>query len=85
MKIKVGSIGNYDVIYIPEKDVVFCKNTALKLSILDKIIKSGLCMTEIPEKNLTVTIDGNVIHLGCLTLTKDMYNKMKANIKRLKV
>lgn len=33
----VGEIQGYDVIYIPEKDIVFCKNTAIKLSVLDDL------------------------------------------------
>lgn len=37
----IGEIQGYDVIYIPEKDIVFCKNTAIRLSVLDKAVSDN--------------------------------------------
>lgn len=59
----VGEIQGYDVIYIPEKDIVFCKNTAIKLSVLDKAVKSHTISSTIEEKNLTITKDNGTLCL----------------------
>ena len=80
----VGEIQGYDVIYIPEKDIVFCKNTAIKLSVLDKAVKSHTISSTIEEKNLTITKDNSTLCLGCLTTTLDNYRAMKRKISKLK-
>lgn len=80
----VGEIQGYDVIYIPEKDIVFCKNTAIKLSVLDKAVKSHTISSTIEEKNLTITKDNGILCLGCLTTTLDNYRAMKRKISKLK-
>lgn len=83
--IKIGEIQGYDVLYIPEKDIVYCKNTAVKVSILDKVVKDSKDIGEIPEKNLTITKDNGTITFGCLTTTLDAYKKMKREINKLKL
>lgn len=83
--IKVGEIQGYDVLYIPEKDMVFCKNTAVKLSILDRIVKDSKDIGEIPEKNLTIIKDNGTLTFGCLTTTHDAYKQMKKEINKLKL
>ena len=80
----VGEIQGYDVIYIPEKDIVFCKNTAIKLSVLDKAVKSHTISSTIEEKNLTITKDNGTLCLGCLTTTLDKYRAMKRKISKLR-
>lgn len=82
-RVKIGEIQGYDVLYIPEKDVVFCKNTAVKVSVLDRIVKSSMDVGEIPEKNLAITKDNGTITFGCLTTTLDAYKQMKREINKL--
>ena len=82
---KVGEIQGHDVIYIPSKDVIFCKNTAIKFSIIEKIIRSNLERSEIPEKNLTITKDNGIVHLGCLTTTMENCLNIRRRINKLKV
>ena len=67
----VGSIDGYDVIYVEGKNVIFCKNTALPFPLIKRIIRGGLCRETIEEKNLTITQDGSIIQLGCLTTTRE--------------
>lgn len=84
-KIKIGEIQGYDVLYIPEKDMVFCKNTAVKLSVLDRIVKDSKDIGEIPEKNLTIIKDNGTLTFGCLTTTYAAYKQMKKEINKLKL
>lgn len=51
-KFKIGEIQGYDVLYIPERNSVFCKNTVVKVSTLDRIVRSKEDKGEIPEKIL---------------------------------
>ena len=85
MSIKVGEIGIHDVIYIPEKDIVFCKNTTIKYPIIRKIIKSSLERTEVPEKELVIIKDNNTIHLGCLTTTLENCENISREIRKHKI
>lgn len=82
---KVGEIQGHDVIYIPSKDVIFCKNTAIKFSIIEKIIRSNLERCEILEKNLTIIKDNGIVHLGCLTTTMENCLNIRRRISKLKV
>lgn len=67
----VGSIDGYDVIYVEGKNMIFCKNTILPFPLIKRIIRGGLCRETIEEKNLTITQDGFIVQLGCLTTTRE--------------
>ena len=82
---KVGEIQGHDVIYIPSKDVIFCKNTAVKFSVIEEIIRGDLERGEIPEKNLTIIKDNGIVHLGCLTTTMENCLNIRRRISKLKV
>ena len=82
---KVGEIQGYDVIYIPSKDVIFCKNTAIKFSIIEKIIRSNLERYKIPEKNLTIIKDNGTVSLGCLTTTMANCLDIRKRVRKQKV
>lgn len=79
---KVGEIQGYDVIYIPEKDVIFCKNTVVKYSVIRKIVKGSSSRDEIPEKELVITKDNSTIHFGCLTTTISNCNEIAKNVAK---
>lgn len=86
MSVKVGEIQGHDVIYIPEKDVIFCKNTTLSFPLIEKIIiKSSMDRTSIPEKELVITKDNNTIHLGCLTTTMENCQNIRKQVNKLKL
>lgn len=82
---KVGEIQGYDVIYIPSKDVIFCKNTAIKFSIIETIICSNLERIKIPEKNLTIIKDNGTVSLGCLTTTMANCLDIRKRVRKQKV
>lgn len=82
---KVGEIQGHDVIYIPSKDVIFCKNTSVKFSVIEKIIRSNLERSEIPEKNLTIIKDNGIVSLGCLTTTMTNCLNIRKRVKKQKV
>ena len=82
---KVGEIQGHDVIYIPSKDVIFCKNTAVKFSVIEEIIRSNLERSEIPEKNLTIIKDNGIVSLGCLTTSMTNCLNIRKRVKKQKV
>ena len=51
----VGEVEGYPVIYIEEKDTIFCKNTAVKYSLLKRLYDSPFSREKIEEKSLTIT------------------------------
>ena len=67
----VGSIDGYDVVYVEGKNVIFCKNTALPYPLIKRIIRGSTCRETIESKNLTITQEGSMIQLGCLTTTRE--------------
>jgi hypothetical protein len=77
----VGKIEGFDVHYVPVKDILFCKNTALKRSILEDFLYGGVDRVSIPSKNIVLYKDNSVVSLGCLTLSysdaDDILNKTK--------
>lgn len=84
MHTKVGSIQSYDVMYVPEKDMVFCKNTICHLSDLKKALKSPLNREYIEEKDLSIVKDNGVIYFGCLTTSKQNVLEIEQNINKIK-
>ena len=77
----VGKIEGFDVHYVPEKDILFCKNTALKRSVLSDFFYGSVDRVSIPSKNIVLYKDNSVVSLGCLTLShsdaEDILNKTK--------
>lgn len=66
MKHIVGQIENFDVIYIAEKDTIFCKNTALKYSVIKSIVLGSKWKSRIEDKDLDIEVDTARVRLGCL-------------------
>ena len=64
-----------------EKDILFCKNTALKRSVLSDFFYGSVDRVSIPSKNIVLYKDNSVVSLGCLTLSysdaEDILNKTK--------
>ena len=85
MHIKVGEIQGYDVLYVPEKDVIFCKNTTLSFPLIEMIVRSSMDRTSIPEKELVIIKDDNIIHLGCLTTTMQNCLDIRKQVNKLKL
>jgi hypothetical protein len=80
----VGEIQGYDVIYVPEKDVVFCKNTTCKYEHIEKaLLKSPLQRNNVEDKLPTFKNNG-VIEIGCLVTTESNILLINNNIKRIK-
>lgn len=81
----VGFIEGHDVIYVPERNMLFCKNTAISYPLIERIIvKDKNQRTYVEEKKLQVTKDNGVISLGCLTTTMSNCLKIRNNIKKIK-
>lgn len=80
----VGKIQGYDVLYLPEKDYVFCKNTVLPLCIMKDALRNGLDRVEITEKNLVILFNENTVDMGCLSTTKENLRNIAKEINRFK-
>lgn len=85
MSVKVGEIQGYDVIYVPEKDVIFCKNTTLSFPLIERIVRGSMDRTSIPEKELVIIKNNNTVHLGCLTTTMENCLEIRKQVNRLKL
>ena len=82
-KIKVGEIQGHEVIYIPDRGLLFCKNTIVRYSDIENILKSSNQKEEIPEKNLEIIKDNDIIHFGCLTTTIENCKAIKKEIRKI--
>jgi len=79
--IEVGKIEEWPVQYIPEKKMLFCKNTAISLDKIELMLRSPLSRERNEAKNLTVVKLNNIIQFGCLTTTLDNVENIRKNIK----
>ena len=79
--VKVGEIEGWPVLYNPEKQRLFCKNTSISLDVIEEMLKSPLSRERNEEKNLTVIKMDNVVHLSCLTTTTDNISNIRKSIK----
>lgn len=80
----VGEVEGYPVIYIEEKDTIFCKNTAVKYSLLKRLYDSPFSREKIEEKSLTITKEEHFVTFGCLTTTKEYCQTVIKNINKIK-
>lgn len=84
MQEKVGEIEGYDVIYIPEKNQIFCKNTAINFSLIEKLVRSSSLRETVPEKKLTIVKDQGIVTLGCLTTSMSNCLEIRKKVNKLK-
>lgn len=80
MKKIIGTIQGYDVIYIPERKILFCKNTAVPLDTLKEAVYGNLERYSIPQKNLVIRKDSGIIEFGCLKTTMEHARKILESI-----
>lgn len=83
-KIQIGDIEGYPVLYLPEKDLIFCKNTVVPYKILIDAFNSGIDRIEYTEKNLIMYFFTNEITLGCLKTSTENFRDMIKTIKNIK-
>lgn len=82
---RVGTIQGHDVIYVPERDQIFCKNTAVSFPLIERIVRGSTMRETIPEKELTITKDNGIVSLGCLTTTMENCLEIRKNVNKLKL
>lgn len=82
-RIEVGTIEQYPVYYLPGKDIIFCKNTAIPYRKMIDALYGSVELTEFPEKNLTVRHTNSIVTLGCLTTTITNCNNIKRNVTKI--
>ena len=81
-KIEVGEIQGFPVYYIPNRRLLFCKNTIVPLDKMKEVLDSGLNRHRIERSKLTITKFDNIIELGCLTTTITNLNTIRKKISR---
>lgn len=79
--IEVGKIQDWPVQYIPERRMLFCKNTAISLNKIELMLRSSLSRERDEAKNLTIVKLDNIVQFGCLTTTLDNVENIRKNIK----
>ena len=80
-QIVVGEIEGYDVLYIPERDIVFCKNTTIPYKVLKRILFEDTVDRVELKKDLMFYSNKNSISFGCLTTTLENCKLINKNIK----
>lgn len=81
-KIIVGKIEHHDVLYLPEKDLVYCKNTVFPYKLMEEhLIKSSCDRIKIKE-DFIITKQQSSIKLSCLNTTSSNIININKNIKR---
>lgn len=80
----VGIVDGHDVLYLPDRDLIFCKNTTISYQVLrGALIKRET--DKLPLKsNLTLLVDGEIVTLGCLTTNLDNCRNIYNEIKKIK-
>jgi len=80
----VGEIEGHEVLYISERDVLFCKNTTVPYKQMRlALFESHIDRTQI-KNDLMLSIDGGIVALGCLTTTLENCKNINTNIKKIK-
>ena len=80
----VGSIEGNDVIYIPEKDILFCKNTTIPYKQMKYVLFEQYKERVLLKKDLMFYSNKNSISFGCLTTTLENCKLINKNIKKHK-
>ena len=80
----VGNIEGNDVIYIEEKDLIFCKNTTVSYSIVKEAFKRSLSRQQLKD-DLYYSSDGHFITLECLSTTKKEYQEFIKTVEKIKL
>ncbi len=80
----VGNMEGNDVYYIPEKDLVFCKNTIIPYSLAKEAFNSSLTRKQLKD-DLYYTTDGYNITFGCLKTTKPEFQQFIKHTEKIKL
>lgn len=81
----VGEIEHYDVIYVPEKDIIFCKNTTVPYKLMKAVlIDREMDRVEI-KSDLVASINKEIVQLGCLSTTVENCESINKQIKKIKI
>ena len=80
MRQTVGNIQGHDVIYVPERRILFCKNTAVPYDLLKEAVYSDVDRYNIPQKNLVIRKSSEIIEFGCLTTTIENAKNILTNV-----
>ena len=80
----VGKIEGHDVIYVPEKDILFCKNTTMPYKVMRlALLDSPVDRLEL-KSDLVMTVDHGIVQLACLTTTIENCIEINKQIKKVK-
>ena len=83
-KIEVGQIEEYPVLYIPEKDLLYCKKVVFPYKTLEEaLINSTLERIELRE-DLIITKKDSSVQLACLTTSISNIKLIHKTIKKYK-
>jgi len=80
----VGKIQGHDVIYVPEKEMLFCKNTTMPYKVMRlALLDSPVDRLEL-KNDLVMTVDQGIVQLACLTTTIENCIEINKQIKKVR-
>jgi hypothetical protein len=80
----VGKIDGYDVIYIPDKDMLFCKNTTMPYLTMRKALIDNPIDRMKLKNGLMMQNSNEIVKLACLTTTIENCRQINLNIKKIR-
>lgn len=85
MSVVVGEIQGYPVQYVPEKDMVFCKNTVCKVKDIERLVyKSPMEREYLAEKDLSIVKLEKTVQFGCLSTSLDNVSAIRDAIRAIR-
>lgn len=82
-QIHVGEIEGYIVLYLPERDSVFCKNTVLSLHLVERALREPSDRMHL-KAGLELIKAAEFLTFGCLTTTKTNARAILSKINNIK-
>ena len=84
-EIIVGKIQDHDVIYVPEKDILFCKNTTMPYSVMcAALIDAPVDRLELKSDLVMTKSDNGIVQMACLTTNMENIREINKQIKKVK-
>ena len=84
-KVIVGKIQAHDVYYLPERDLVFCKNTVIPYTKLKEVLlENPVDKYAFKEDIIMTRATENVIQFACLTTNIENIKEINNQIKKIR-
>ena len=84
-KVIVGKVQAHDVYYLPERDLVFCKNTVIPYTKLKEVLLEDLVDKYTFKEDVIMTRAAeSIIQFACLTTNIENIKEINNQIKKIR-